>query len=171
MDISTDPQPASPPADLDSHSAANLFPLLEVDSPEFGELVQDIREHGLLQPIVLHDGLILDGRNRYRACRHAGIELRFEEWSGESPTAYVLSPKLHRRPLTDGQRAIIAVDALPLFEAEVREAASGSPAGPFSRPGQDGHRDRPRPTASVVLSLLIICVAWLCRAAPRPPCR
>src|SRR5262249_28245860 len=39
--------------------AAVLFPLLSVDSPEFGELVADIGAHGLLQPIVLHEGMIL----------------------------------------------------------------------------------------------------------------
>jgi hypothetical protein len=78
-----------------------LFPLLPVDSPEFGELVSDIGEHGLLQPIVLHEGKILDGRNRHRACQHAGVEPRFEEWSGESPTAYVLLFNLHRRHLTE----------------------------------------------------------------------
>jgi ParB-like nuclease domain len=121
MDISTDLQPVSPPADLGSHPAASLFPLLEVDSPEFGELVQDIREHGLLQPIVLCDGKILDGRNRYRACQHAGVEPRFEEWRGESPTAYVLSLNLHRRHLTEGQLATIAVEAKVRFEEEARE--------------------------------------------------
>ena len=72
MEIATDPTP--PAAELDFHAAAALFPLLEVESPEFGELIQDIREHGLLQPIVLCDGKILDGRNRYRACQHAGVE-------------------------------------------------------------------------------------------------
>ena len=113
MEITTDPtpDPTLPSADLPFHPAANLFPLLEVESPEFGELVQDIREHGLLQPIVLCDGKILDGRNRYRACQHAGVEPRFVEWSGDSPTAYVLSLNLHRRHLTDGQRAMIAVEA------------------------------------------------------------
>jgi hypothetical protein len=59
--------------------------------------------------------------NRLRACQRAGVEPRFEEWRGESPTAYVLSVNLHRRHLTDGQRAMIAVGALPLFEAEARE--------------------------------------------------
>ncbi len=63
MNVSTDPRPASPPAGLDHHPAANLFPLLGVESPEFGELVRDIREHGLLQPIVMHEDRSLDGHN------------------------------------------------------------------------------------------------------------
>src|SRR5262252_1578986 len=88
-------------AHLAHHPAAALFPLLPTDSPEFGELVADIGEHGLLQPIVLREGKILGGRNRYRACQHAGVEPRFEQWSGESPTACVLSLSLHRRHLTE----------------------------------------------------------------------
>jgi ParB-like chromosome segregation protein Spo0J len=123
MRTSNDPpsDQAPPPADPEFHPAAALFPLMDVDGAEFGELVRDLQEHGLLQPIVLHDGKILDGRNRHRACRHVGVEPCFEEWSGDSPTAHVLSLNLHRRHLTDGQKAMIAVEALPLFESEARE--------------------------------------------------
>src|SRR5690242_15540692 len=70
MSTSTDP-PADQPAGPEYHPAAALFPLMDVDGPEFGELVADVREHGLQQPIVLHEGKILDGRNRHRACQHA----------------------------------------------------------------------------------------------------
>ena len=71
MRTSTDP-PADhvpPTAEHEHHPAAALFPLLPIGGPEFGELVTDIDAHGLLQPIVLHEGQVLDGRNRYRACR------------------------------------------------------------------------------------------------------
>ena len=123
MRTTTDPLPDQPmpPAELEFHPAAALFPLIDVDSPEFGELVRDLQEHGLLQPIVLHDGRILDGRNRYRACQQASIEPRFEEWNGESPTAYVLSTNLHRRHLTGDQRAAAVQKARPQLEAEAKE--------------------------------------------------
>src|SRR2546430_2126468 len=132
MEYSNDPQPESLAADLDYHP---------VDGPEFGELVRDIEERGLLQPIVLCDELILDGRNRYRACRHAGVEPQFEEWSGDSPTAYVLSLNLHRRHLTEGQLAANAVEAKARFEEEAREIQRR--AGEHGRDGGRGTAGRP----------------------------
>jgi hypothetical protein len=88
---------------------------------ELEELADDLRANGLLDPITTYQGLILDGRNRFLACERAGVEPRFEEWDGESPLRYVLSHNVHRRHLTPGQRAAIAVEALPMFEAEARE--------------------------------------------------
>jgi hypothetical protein len=52
-----------PTAEPEHHPAAALFPLLRVDSPEFRELVAGIGEQGLLQPNILHEGKILDGRD------------------------------------------------------------------------------------------------------------
>lgn len=51
---------------MDFHPIANLFPLMTGD--EYLALVEDIRANGLLEPVVLYEGKILDGRNRYNAC-------------------------------------------------------------------------------------------------------
>lgn len=50
---------------MDTHSAAEIFPLMSKE--ELAGLVADIKKHGLREPVVLHDGKILDGRNRLQA--------------------------------------------------------------------------------------------------------
>ena len=47
------------------HELANLFPLM--DESQYSDLVADIKENGLVESIVLHEGKILDGRNRYKS--------------------------------------------------------------------------------------------------------
>ena len=45
------------------HPYAAILPLLEGEA--FDALVADIRASGLLEPITIHEGMILDGRNRW----------------------------------------------------------------------------------------------------------
>ncbi len=40
---------------------------------DIDEIVEDVRKNELLEPIILHEKKILDGRNRYLACKKAGI--------------------------------------------------------------------------------------------------
>ena len=90
------------------HPLANVLPLTE--GAEFDRLVADIAEHGLHNPITLLDGLVLEGRNRERACPAAGVEPRYVEFEGKDPAAYVLSQNLIRPPWTvragNGGRAL-----------------------------------------------------------------
>lgn len=92
--------------DIQAHPLANIFPLLDGD--EFAALAEDISEHGLREPVVLYEGKILDGRNRYRACRAAGIDCRFETFDGDDALAFVISLNLKRRHLSESQRAHVA---------------------------------------------------------------
>jgi N6-adenosine-specific RNA methylase IME4/ParB-like chromosome segregation protein Spo0J len=95
------------PREYEYHEAANLFPLM--NDEEFSGLVEDIRVNGLLEPVVLFDDKILDGRNRYRACLELGIEPKYLQYRGtHSPVEYVVSKNLHRRHLNESQRAMLA---------------------------------------------------------------
>ena len=105
-----------------AHPLAELFPLLEGE--EFEDFKRDIARNGLLEPITLLGGLILDGRNRYRACRELGIEPVTVEWSGPGDAAaYVCSRNLHRRHLSVGRRAMIAASLATLGEGRPGETA------------------------------------------------
>lgn len=88
------------------HPLAELFPMIEGEA--FKALVEDVREHGVRRPIVLLDGMILDGRNRYMAARETGATYRVVEFTGDDPVAYVVSENLTRRHLTESQRAMVA---------------------------------------------------------------
>jgi ParB-like chromosome segregation protein Spo0J len=94
------------------HPFADIFPLME--DAEFDELVADIKANGLREEIMLYEGMILDGRNRYRACLAAGWEeatildsshaRHFDTEIDGDPAAYVISANIHRRHLTAEQK-------------------------------------------------------------------
>jgi ParB-like chromosome segregation protein Spo0J len=99
------------------HPLADMFPLMEGE--EFDALVADIKTHKLREKIILYDGMILDGRNRYRALVALGADLKTIRECCEAPccidnhhggpTAYVISANIHRRHLNAEQkREIIA---------------------------------------------------------------
>jgi len=93
------------------HPTADLFPLLSDE--ELGDLADDIREHGLRQPIITTpDGTLIDGRNRLVACYLAGVEPSYQVYDGDV-ASFVISLNIYRRNLTQGQRALLVVRADP----------------------------------------------------------
>lgn len=91
------------------HPAANLFP--KMPDAEYRKLRDDIAENGLRQRIVLWRDQVIDGRHRYVAIKELGIAcgFHFTEIDGDDdPFAYAISANLHRRHLTESQRAMVA---------------------------------------------------------------
>ena len=87
---------------LKFHPLANIFPLIE--GQEFKELVDSIKTNGLREPIVTYEHMILDGRNRARACEVAGVDPRFVPFEDDDPAAFVIDANLHRRHVTTEQK-------------------------------------------------------------------
>ena len=90
---------------MELHPLSSLFP--RMSGSEFEAFKDDIATNGQREPITIHNGLILDGGNRFRACIELNMEPDIKEFEGESIVAFILSANLHRRHLTAGQQAAI----------------------------------------------------------------
>ena len=103
------------------HELANIFPMLEGD--DLAALRTDIDTNGQINKIILYQGKVLDGRNRYRICNMLGIEPETIEYPGDDPIGLVLSQNLLRRHLTASQRAMVAEKLMnmPSHRPEKRE--------------------------------------------------
>lgn len=88
-----------------AHPAAAWKPLLPPQ--QFADLVEDIRANGQQVPIVVCDGAILDGRNRYAACQEAGVEPRTEDYTGDDPWTFAWSLNAERHHMEPGQKAAL----------------------------------------------------------------
>ena len=88
------------------HSASEIFPMMA--RHEYEALKTDIDKNGLQCPIMLYEGQILDGRNRYNACLDTGTEPHFVQYKGKNPEAFVLSVNINRRQLTKAQASLVA---------------------------------------------------------------
>jgi len=110
------------------HEVASVFPLMVGE--DFENLKADIADNGLREAVWLHpDGSIIDGRNRHRACIETNTAPRFRTWDGQgSLVTFVVSMNLHRRHLTSSQRAVVALEVLPMLEAEAKERQIRKPS-------------------------------------------
>ena len=88
-------------------SLVYLFPCMSPQ--EFDALVTSIREHGLLEPIVVWRGEIIDGRHRALACLKAGVEPAYRVLPDDAdPLEFVLAKNGDRRDMSISQRAVSA---------------------------------------------------------------
>ena len=114
---------------MDTHEYADIFPMMS--GKEFKELKKDIGENGLQQSIITFEGKILDGRNRFNACKELDIEPTMEEYEGDNALQYVMSTNLRRRHLTDSQKAVVGIKYKKYYSKFAKERMmAGTPSVP-----------------------------------------
>jgi len=100
-------------------------PLLE---EEYRQLEQNILAKGkCLNPIILWDGIIVDGHNRFYICMTHGIEFEVKDMhfeSREEAKLWILENQLGRRNLTDAARIELALCKEELLKRMAKERQS-----------------------------------------------
>jgi len=93
--------------EYEAHPVAAIFPMLPQEDLE--ELAADIKQRGLIYPIIIDGDQIIDGRNRLAACKIAKVEPSFAAYEGDDITGFIMASNINRRHLTKGQQAMILV--------------------------------------------------------------
>lgn len=130
------------------HPAAEVWPLLP--PPEMDALCESVKARGLLEPIKLYEGQILDGRNRLMACESAGVKPRFEKLPKDTnPWDYSATVNGRRRHMESAsQRAAVVLSLLEDAGAweRLREEARSRGAASQTKPAPKSAKNSGRET-------------------------
>ena len=95
--------------DFPVHEYAEKWPMMDVQ--RLNELAVDIQDNGQQVPILLLDGVLIDGRNRLAACRIVNVQPIIENLpAGTNPWQRVWTLNGQRRDVNDGQRYLLWLD-------------------------------------------------------------
>src|SRR3954464_5423092 len=92
------------------HPFSKLFPMIEKDDER--AVLRASLADGQNHPIVLHKGMLLDGRNRERELFELKKPVRFEVFVGDDRQAlrYVFDENIVRRHLEESRRALLGAE-------------------------------------------------------------
>jgi ParB-like chromosome segregation protein Spo0J len=88
------------------HPLTQIVP--EMPPKQYAALKSDIKQRGVIVPVLRYEGKLFDGRGRWRACKELGIKCPVRDYDGTNPVADIISLNVVRRHLTTSQRALIA---------------------------------------------------------------
>jgi YD repeat-containing protein len=128
------------------HEVANIFPLQQEGVDQLAEGIKGRIAEGvspLIVPTWLWEGQIIDGRQRYFACKKVDVEPTQQEWDGQgSLVSHLITIGLRHRQLDVNERSLVAMRAIPFLHAEVeaREKAGEKIDEHLGVPGREGRR-------------------------------
>jgi ParB-like chromosome segregation protein Spo0J len=90
---------------LSQHPLSAAFPAMTGE--EFQSLKDSVNENGVLNPITIYEGMVIDGWHRYQAALELGMDCpqaMLDEWL--DPKDFVLAQNKNRRHITAAQLAM-----------------------------------------------------------------
>jgi hypothetical protein len=109
---------------LNQHPLSSAFPAMADD--DFESLSKSIEQLGLLSPIVLFEGMVIDGWHRYCACKETSTQIKTVEYNGSNPQEFVIAQNKERRHLTKSQLALSAVKVYDWLPAKRPTSTTGA---------------------------------------------
>ena len=100
----------------------NCLPPLS--NEEYGRLEESLLKNGVISPILVWNGYVVDGHNRYALCEKHNIDFPVKEMSFSSKgeaIEWILQNQLGRRNLTDFQKNEIALRYEDVIARRMRE--------------------------------------------------
>ena len=99
---------------MQRHPLSAVWP--DLNLTDHAALEKSIAERGVLFPITIHEGQVLDGWHRHQIAQSLGLDCPTEQLpEGEDPIAFVMAQNQHRRHMKPGQWAAVLaqLEALP----------------------------------------------------------
>ena len=109
----------------ESHALAMRY--REMTDDEYGMLKKSIEDLGLLHPIVLYEGKVLDGVHRQKACSDVRVKPRYEIYDGSNPQVYLKGQNEARRHLTEAERVVMVSEMVEVKHGGERDGAGRKP--------------------------------------------
>lgn len=122
---------------IELHELCRILPPMSGD--DYKALRESMIDNGLIESILLYEGLILDGRHRYQLCQNLGIEPHFVEFTGtyEEAARLVIAKNVARRHLTSSQKAVLALELEPMLAARAKERQRAAAQATNEKLGRD----------------------------------
>jgi hypothetical protein len=135
-----------PTGTLEPHPATRMVPPMRAD--EWHAFRNDIEARGILVPLQVDSrGRVIDGAHRLQAARELGLPTvpvvrapLADDTDDDAITLFVLRNALHRRHLSDDQRAVLAAKAAEYLTRLSRKRRAQAAAA--ARWGEDGSGDK-----------------------------
>lgn len=113
----------------------NLLPIL--DEEKYKLLEEDIKKNGCINPIIVWNGIIVDGHHRYKICQANNISFKTKEMQFDNKQEAMIwawTTQKARRNVDDGTLFKIAEKFRPYYEEKAKQNLKTSTGGNNPQP-------------------------------------